>query len=202
MLGKRILIILALFIIVILTVTPEKTPDDSSEKPADSQTISDGEEYVVAGIYRNGSASWFIDEGLSAKAELERLGVSEFIYIDGKRNPEDYLLGVKGMIDEQVDGMILCQPYEENYDAIADMLVEADIPFVTTNTSMRDPNQNLYAPSIGVDDYALGHMTGDWMANYTIKNGLTDTENVGLLLLANGALVNMELRKQGQIDRF
>lgn len=178
----------------------------SNNLQLDSTSISDSvitsDKIIIAGIYRDGSKSVYINEGLSALNESKKLGAYEFIYIDGNNNEQDYMQGIDSIIDEEVDGVILCQPYESLSDEITDKLTKANIPFVSTNTPIKNIKGQLMAPIIGVDDYALGHMTGDWMANYTIKNGLIDVETVGLMLLVNNTLPNMESRKEGQINRF
>jgi len=198
--AKKIIILVLIAITIFLIVPVDIFDNDESDKAFNMH--SQMEERVIAGIYRDGTASWFIDEGLSAKKELMEVGISEFIFIDGKRNAQDYIKGVQAMVDEKVDGIILCQPYAEQFSYIVNLLDNAGIFYVSTNGTMRDYFGNQYAPSVGVDDYALGHMTGDWMANYTIKNGLTDTEKVGLVFISNTDLPNSDKRKEGQMNRF
>lgn len=201
---RRKIIIIVLFIICLYILISDysKKPNSSLEPEESESGFITNDKVIIAGIYRDGSKSWFIDEGLSASIESKNQGAYEYIFIDSKKNKDDYIQGITSIIDDGVDGVILCQPYEELSDEIAAMLNEADIPFVSTNVSMISTSGNLLAPVIGVEDYALGHMTGDWMANYTIKNGLIDTQNVGLILLKNEELPNMQLRLDGQYKRF
>lgn len=161
---------------------------------------------VVAGIYRNGSAVEFIEEGISTKEKLEEAGITDFIYMDCKRDPGLYMKSVMTMIEEDVDGMILSQPFTGQLREIDRLLEEADIPYVIADLSLEGDDDGLSeeieASTVNVDDYAAGHMTGDWMANYTIKNGLIDNETVGLLFLSQDNLANMMTRKDGQMNRF
>lgn len=200
---QKIIIVLLIIICVFILVSNYSSDDETTTNSEDenSQFVT-SDKTIIAGIYRDGSKSWFIDEGLSASIESKALGAFEYIFIDGNESKEDYLQGIDSIIDEEVDGVILCQPYEELSDEIAKRLEEVDIPFVSTNVSMNGKDGKLLAPVIGVDDYALGHMTGDWMANYTIKNGLVDNETVGLIFLKNSELPNMQLRLEGQYERF
>ena len=45
---------------------------------------------VIYGIYKAGDQTWFIDEGEAAKKVVEQRG-DEFIYVDAKMKPEEYL---------------------------------------------------------------------------------------------------------------
>lgn len=48
---------------------------------------------VIYGIYKAGDQTWFIDEGEAAKKVVEQRG-DEFIYVDAKMNPEEYLKAI------------------------------------------------------------------------------------------------------------
>ncbi len=161
---------------------------------------------VVAGIYRNGSAVEFIEEGISTKERLEQAGIVDFIYMDCRRDPGLYMKSVTTMIEEDVDGVILSQPFAGQLREIDRLLEEADIPYIIADLTLNDGDDGLSkeieTSTVNVDDYAAGHMTGDWMANYTIKNGLIDNETVGLLYLSQDSLGNMMTRKEGQMNRF
>lgn len=199
---KKLGFILVLIVLLVSLWLPIKPFNSNQDQDNMNSSISISEGLVIAGIYRNGSTSESIEEGISAREELERFGIDEFIFIDGKRNATDYLKGVKSMIDEEVDGIILGQPFEDQLEEIYDLLKSADIPYVITNSAISHTQYNDNSPTIGVDDYAAGHMTGDWMANYTIKNGLIDNEVVGLIFISDRRLPNMQLRTQGQRNRF
>ena len=56
--------------------------------PAVSASAAD--KLVVYGIYKAGDQTWFIDEGDAAKKAVEDAG-GEFIYVDAKMSPEEYL---------------------------------------------------------------------------------------------------------------
>lgn len=51
------------------------------------------EKGVIYGIYKAGDQTWFIDEGAAAQAVVEEQG-DEFIYVDAKMNPEEYLKAI------------------------------------------------------------------------------------------------------------
>ena len=52
--------------------------------------LADDDSLLVYGIYKAGDQTWFIDEGEAAKNAVEALG-GEFVYVDAKMNPEEYL---------------------------------------------------------------------------------------------------------------
>ena len=60
--------------------------------PAVSASAAD-DKLVVYGIYKAGDQTWFIDEGDAAKKAVEDAG-GEFIYVDAKMSPEEYLKAI------------------------------------------------------------------------------------------------------------
>ena len=52
---------------------------------------------TVYGIYKAGDQTWFIDEGDAAKAKVEADG-GDFIYVDAKMSPEEYLKDIDNAI--------------------------------------------------------------------------------------------------------
>lgn len=199
---KRWMFIMILMILILSIWLPNLSTDDNTGAELQSPLVDVEDEIVVAGIYRNGSASQFIEEGINTADELESAGVTDFIFMDGKRNEALYLKSVEAMIDEEVDGIILSQPFEGQITIIDNLLRDAGIPYVITNGSADQENSMVSTSTVGIDDYAAGHMTGDWIANYTIKNGLIDAETVGLLYINQENLPNMTRRREGQRDRF
>ncbi|WZL81112.1 substrate-binding domain-containing protein [Vallitaleaceae bacterium 9-2] len=192
-------IVIILCILLLVGCTP-KGADEQQEQS--EHNIAPKDRITIAGIYKDGSKGWFIHEGLSAEEEASRLGAKEFIYIDVKMDPELYEQALTSMIDEEVDGVIICIPDQNLSQMTVDILREEKIPVVATNDPIVAQSGRLLTPFVGVDDYALGDMTGDWMANYAIKNGLMIKEDVGVLILENNQQINMKERANGQYERF
>ena len=62
-----------------------------------SMTVMAEEDLLVYGIYKAGDQTWFIDEGEAAKNAVEALG-GEFVYVDAKMNPEEYLKAIDNAV--------------------------------------------------------------------------------------------------------
>ena len=60
-------------------------------------TVSAEDKLVVYGIYKAGDQTWFIDEGAAAQKAVEEAG-GEFVYVDAKMNPEEYLKAIDNAI--------------------------------------------------------------------------------------------------------
>ena len=188
------------FILFFVGCLPKGTNGQLEENT--TEVLTQANQITIAGIYKDGSKGWFINEGLSAEKEATRLGAEEFIYIDVKMDEDIYQQALTSMIDEDVDGVIICIPDQSLSQTTVDILRKENIPIVATNDPIVGSNGRLLTPFVGVDDYALGDMTGDWMANYAIKNGLMLNEDVGVLILENDQQMNMQERAEGQYERF
>ncbi len=58
---------------------------------------------VVYGIYKAGDQTWFIGEGAVAQKAVEEAG-GEFIYVDAKMNPEEYLKAIDNAVANHASG--------------------------------------------------------------------------------------------------
>ena len=65
------------------------------------------EDLLVYGIYKAGDQTWFIDEGEAAKNAVEALG-GEFVYVDAKMNPEEYLKAIDNAVANHATGIVTC----------------------------------------------------------------------------------------------
>ena len=189
-----------LFILFLVGCLPKGDNEQLQENT--TGVLTQNNQVTIAGIYKDGSKGWFINEGLSAEEEVTRMGAEEFIYIDVKMDEDIYKQALASIIDEEVDGVIICIPDQSLSQMTMNILKEENIPVVATNDPIVGDRGQLLTPFVGVDDYALGDMTGDWMANYVIKNGLMLNEDVGVLILENNQQMNMKKRAVGQYERF
>lgn len=164
--------------------------------------IDPNEPMTIVGIYKDGSRGWFITEGLSAEKQAKELGAESFIFIDAKMDNDTYYKALNAAVDEGADGVILCIVDQAMSEETVAFFENYDIPVVATNDPIMDGDGNYLTPFVGVDDYALGNMTGDWMANYAIKNGLSQQEDIGVVILENSKVSQMEQRGLGQRERF
>ena len=92
---------------------PENDTAAGSSKDAGAEAGKSGEkkdgDLLVYGIYKAGDQTWFIDEGDAAKAAVEAAG-GEFVYVDAKMNPEEYLKAIDNAIANNAAGIVTCPP--------------------------------------------------------------------------------------------
>ena len=136
---------------------------------------------TVYGIYKAGDQTWFIDEGDAAKAKVEADG-GEFIYVDAKMSPEEYLKDIDNAIANNATGIVTCIPDQTLSQAAVDKCKEAGIPIVAADDALEVDGEKI-APWVGIDAYNIGAANGEWIANYAIENGLVDKEDTGLLIM-------------------
>ena len=156
---------------------------------------------VVYGIYKAGDQTWFIDEGAAAQAAVEEAG-GEFIYVDAKMNPEEYLKAIDNAIANNASGIVTCIPDQTMSQAVVDKAEEAGIPIVAADDALQDADGGKLAPWVGINAYVIGEANGEWIANYAIENELTDKEDVGLLLMTMDTVSSCVPRAEGELAKF
>ena len=123
----------------------------------------DADKLLVYGIYKAGDQTWFIDEGEAAKNAVEALG-GEFVYVDAKMNPEEYLKAIDNAVANQATGIVTCIPDQTLSQAALD--AAGDIPMVAADDALEDADGNKLAPWVGINAYVIGEANGEWLANY------------------------------------
>lgn len=121
--------------------------------PAVSASAAD--KLVVYGIYKAGDQTWFIDEGDAAKKAVEDAG-GEFIYVDAKMSPEEYLKAIDNAVANNASGIITCTPDQTLSQAAVDKAKDADIPIVACDDALQDDAGEKLAPWVGINAYAIG----------------------------------------------
>ena len=91
---------------------------------------------TVYGIYKAGDQTWFIDEGAAAQAAVEALG-GEFIYVDAKMSPEEYLKDIDNAVANNASGIVTCIPDQTLSQAAVDAATAAGIPIVAADDALR-----------------------------------------------------------------
>ena len=162
---------------------------------------AEGDKLVVYGIYKAGDQTWFIDEGAAAQAAVEEAG-GEFIYVDAKMNPEEYLKAIDNAIANNASGIVTCIPDQTMSQAVVDKAEEAGIPIVAADDALQDADGGKLAPWVGINAYVIGVANGEWIANYAIENELTDKEDVGLLLMTMDTVSSCVPRAEGELAKF
>jgi len=175
-----------------------KTEDTKAE---DAKAESPAEKLVVYGIYKAGDQTWFIDEGAAAKKAVEAAG-GEFIYVDAKMNPEEYLKAIDNAIANKASGIVTCIPDQTMSQAVIDKLKEANIPVVAADDALQDADGNKLAPWVGINAYVIGAANGEWLASYAKDNSLVTDPEVGVLLMTMDTVSSCVPRAEGEYDKF
>lgn len=156
---------------------------------------------VVYGIYKAGDQTWFIDEGEAAKKAVEAAG-GEFIYVDAKMSPEEYLKAIDNAIANKASGIVTCIPDQTMSQAVVDKVTEAGIPIVAADDALQDASGNKLAPWVGINAYVIGEANGEWLANYAKENNLVSDPEVGLLIMTMDTVSSCVPRAEGEYDKF
>lgn len=157
------------------------------------------DELLVYGIYKAGDQTWFIDEGEAAKNAVEALG-GEFVYVDAKMNPEEYLKAVDNAVANHATGIVTCIPDQTLSQAALD--AAGDIPMVAADDALEDGDGNKLAPWVGINAYVIGEANGEWLANYAIDNDLLDKEDTGVLIMTMDTVSSCVPRAEGELAKF
>lgn len=171
-----------------------KEEEAKTEAPA-------GDKLVVYGIYKAGDQTWFIDEGAAAQKAVEDLG-GEFIYVDAKMSPEEYLKAIDNAIANKASGIVTCIPDQTMSQAVVDKCKEANMPIVAADDALQDASGNKLAPWVGINAYVIGEANGEWLANYAKDNNLVTDPEVGLLLMTMDTVSSCVPRAEGEFDKF
>ena len=160
-----------------------------------------GENGVIYGIYKAGDQTWFIDEGAAAEAAANEAGY-DFIYVDAKMSPEEYLKDIDNAVANQAAGIVTCIPDQTLSQAAIDKAEEAGIPIVAADDALQDEAGEKLAPWVGINAYVIGEANGEWLANYAIENELVGKEGVGLLIMTMDTVSSCVPRAEGEYAKF
>lgn len=172
--------------------------DAATEAAAPAEAAGD---LVVYGIYKAGDQTWFIDEGAAAQKAVEALG-GEFIYVDAKMSPEEYLKAIDNAVANKASGIVTCIPDQTMSQAAVDKAKEAGIPIVAADDALQDGSGNKLAPWVGINAYVIGEANGEWLANYANENNLATDPEVGMLLMTMDTVSSCVPRAEGEYDKF
>ena len=161
----------------------------------------DGGSGVVYGIYKAGDQTWFIDEGAAAQKVVEGQG-DEFIFVDAKMNPEEYLKAIDNAIANKAKGIVTCIPDQTMSQAAVDKCKEAGIPIVAADDALQNDSGEKIAPWVGIDAYVIGEANGEWLADYAKDNNLAEDPECGFLLLTMDTVSSCVPRADGEFDKF
>lgn len=180
------------------TSSPAATADPSSAAGGSAEASGAG---VVYGIYKAGDQTWFIDEGAAAQAAVEEKG-DQFIYVDAKMSPEEYLKAIDNAIANKAKGIVTCIPDQTMSQAVADKCAEAGIPLISADDAIQNEAGDKLVPWVGINAYVIGEANGQWLADYAIENNLAEDPECGLLIMTMDTVSSCVPRAEGEYDKF
>ncbi len=157
------------------------------------------EGFTIAGIYKMGTATWFIQEGLASQEVVEAAG-GTWKYMDADLNGATYTELLDTVIADKVDGVLVCTPDQNLSQMTVDKLKDAGIPVIAVDDALEDEEGNLLAPWVGIDGYNIGLAVGEWGANYIKENNLADDETFGVLLMTADTVSSCVPRTEGELE--
>ena len=156
---------------------------------------------VVYGIYKAGDQTWFIDEGAAAQAAVEEKG-DQFIFVDAKMSPEEYLKAIDNAIANKAKGIVTCIPDQTMSQAVADKCAEAGIPLISADDAIQNEAGEKLVPWVGINAYVIGEANGQWLAEYAKDNSLAEDPECGLLIMTMDTVSSCVPRAEGEYDKF
>lgn len=200
---KRVLSILLALTMAVASLAGCSTdaPSGAAAGSAAPAAASKSGKMTVYGIYKAGDQSWFIDEGAAAKKAVEAAG-GEFIYVDAKMSPEEYLKAIDNAIANNASGVVTCIPDQTMSQSVVDKLSAANIPVIAADDALQDGSGKKLVPWVGIDAYAIGDTNGKWLADYAKKNDLVSKPDTGLLILTMDTVSSCVPRAKGEYDAF
>lgn len=178
----------------------EAGKDAAADTKSGDAKASDGK-LLVYGIYKAGDQTWFIDEGAAAQKAVEAAG-GEFVFVDAKMNPEEYLKAIDNAIANNASGIVTCIPDQTMSQAVITKCEEAGMPIVAADDALQDASGTKLAPWVGINAYVIGQANGEWLANYAKDNNLVADPEVGLLVMTMDTVSSCVPRAEGELDKF
>lgn len=181
------------------------SPASSSAAPAASSTPASSsaapaakESFTIAGIYKMGDATWFIQEGKASQEVVEAAG-GTWKYMDAQQDAATYMQMIDNCIADKVDGVLVCLPDQNLSQATVDKLTEAGIPVIAVDDALQTEDGTLLAPWVGIDGYNIGVNVGEWAAKYITDKNLAADETFGIMLLTADTVSSCVPRTEGQL---
>ncbi len=157
------------------------------------------EGFTIAGIYKMGTATWFIQEGLASQEVVEEAG-GTWKYMDADLNGATYTEMLDTVIADKVDGVLVCTPDQNLSQMTVDKLSEAGIPVIAVDDALEDEDGVHLAPWVGIDGYNIGLAMGEWGANYIKESGLADDPEFAVLLMTADTISSCVPRTEGELE--
>ncbi|HCR43897.1 MAG TPA: LacI family transcriptional regulator [Ruminococcaceae bacterium] len=202
--GKFLRAAIALTLTAALFAGCSSSSGSSSSGSTSSAAASSGssagkeaKDIVLAGIYKMGDATWFIQEGKASEEMAKKMGASKFLYIDAKQSGDTYMKALDNVITQKVDGVLVCTPDQNLSQVTVKKLTAANIPVIAVDDALQDESGTLLAPWVGIDAYNIGASAGEWIANYIKTNNLVNDSTCGIMYLTAETVSSCVPRTKG-----
>lgn len=180
---------------------PATESEAAPEEAAASEESGEKDSFTIAGIYKMGDATWFIQEGKASQEIVEAAG-GTWKYMDAQQNAATYMQMIDNCIADKVDGVLVCLPDQNLSQATVDKLSEAGIPVIAVDDALQTEDGKLLAPWVGIDGYNIGAAVGDWAVEYINSNSLAEDESFGIMLLTADTVSSCVPRTEGQLAKI
>ena len=178
----------------------DATAASSADTAAETTASSDSSDSkTIVGIYKMGTATWFIQEGAASQKVVEEAGYT-WKFLDSDLDAATYMEQLNTVIADKVDGVLVCVPDQNLSQTTVDMLSEAGIPVIAVDDALETEDGTKLAPWVGIDGYNIGKTVGEWGANYVKENNLADDETFGILLMTAETVSSCVPRTEGEVD--
>ena len=154
---------------------------------------------TIVGIYKMGTATWFIQEGAASQKVVEANG-DTWKYMDCDLNAATYMELLNTVIADKVDGVLVCLPDQNLSQVTVDMLTEAGIPVIAVDDALETEDGTKIAPWVGIDGYNIGLSTGEWGVNYIKNNNLAEDPEFAILLMTADTVSSCVPRTEGELE--
>lgn len=203
---KALALVLSLIMVVALvacgnSAAPEEKEENSPANAAVAKESTGGSKGTIVGIYKMGTATWFIQEGAASQKVVEDAGYT-WKFMDCNQNAATYMDLLNTVIADKVDGVLVCLPDQNLSKTTVDMLTEAGIPVIAVDDALEDENSTKLAPWVGIDGFNIGKSAGEWGAQYIIDNKLQDDEAFGILMMTADTISSCVPRTEGEKAAF
>lgn len=145
--------------------TEAATAADDSAQSAETKAADSGEKLEIGSVIMNTSGEWFAEviQGMEAAAADLNVSIS-IVSSDNEVSKESD--NVATFIAQQVDAICISPLSTDASVAAVESAKEAGIPVINWNTTVNTETNGF----VGVSNYELGGMTGEYVAEYIAAN--------------------------------
>lgn len=154
----------------------------------------------IAFIQKQGDQQYFVDEAEGAKAEAESQGNVEVEFFDVGLDSNAAISAVETAIAQGFDGVAIVVPDAKIGPQVADLLNEANIPFVAVDDPFEDADGNR-VPWVSIDSLTMGKQVGEKAGELYAEAGWT-ADNTRILSALKEDLGVCVDRETGALETF